>query len=153
MPSIAVPGRTLPPRLRFHVLTTVLVGLPVVAVAAASAVASRPSTEALVGIAFFSCFALLAELRPVPVDTGGKRDVSLAFVFVISVQVLFGWQWSVLAGSAGIALAMALGRSAPLKVVFNAAVYAIAAGVAALCGTVVGPAVSGWRSEEHTSEL
>jgi diguanylate cyclase (GGDEF)-like protein/putative nucleotidyltransferase with HDIG domain len=144
MPSIAVPGRTLPPRLRFHVLATVLVGLPVVAAAAASAIASRSSTEALIGIALFSCFALLAELRPVPVDTGGKRDVSLAFVFVISVQVLFGWQWSVLAGSAGIALAMALGRSAPLKVLFNAAVYAIAAGVAALCGTVVGPAVSGW---------
>ena len=44
-----------------------------------------------------------APSRSIP---AGKRDISLAFVFIISIQLLFGWEWSVLAGAFGIALAM-----------------------------------------------
>ena len=67
-----------------------------------------------------------------PIDVEGKRLVSLAFVFIISSQLLFGWEWSMLIGALGIGLAMAIDRSEPIKVAFNSAAYALAAGLAAL---------------------
>ena len=88
----------------------------------------------------FFAFTTLAEWRPMPIDSGGRRLVSLAFVFIIACQMLFGWEWSVLTGAAAIGLAMASVRVEPLKVVFNSAAYALAAGLAALPVLVFGPA-------------
>ena len=85
----------------------------------------------------FFAFTTLAEWRPMPIDSGGRRLVSLAFVFIIACQMLFGWEWSVLTGAAAIGLAMASVRVEPLKVVFNSAAYALAAGLAALPGARV----------------
>ena len=76
----------------------------------------------------FFLLAILAEWRPVPIDVEGKRLVSLAFVFIISSQLLFGWEWSTLIGAFGIGLAMAATGRDPIKVAFNTAAYAIAAG-------------------------
>ena len=136
MPRIPRVGQALPPRLRWYVLAASAAGLPIVAVAAASAALSQPSDDTLLGTAMFFGFALLSELRPVPIDPAGKRDISLAFVFIISIQLLFGWDWSVLAGAFGIALAMTFSRNSGIKVIFNAATYAIAAGLAAAVGLV-----------------
>src|SRR5438094_771587 len=65
-------------------------------------------------------------------DTEGKRLVSLAFVFIVSSEILFGWEWSVVIGAVGISLAMTLDRAQPIKVAFNGATYAIASGLAAV---------------------
>ena len=92
----------------------------------------------MLGIAMFFCFAMLAEWRPVPIDPAGRRLVSLAFVFIISSQLLFGWEWSVLTGAAAIAVSMAFSRAEPLKIFFNSATYAIATGLAALPQVVTG---------------
>ena len=92
----------------------------------------------MLGIAMFFCFAVLAEWRPVPIDPAGRRLVSLAFVFIISSQLLFGWEWSVLTGAVAIGLCMAFARTEPLKVVFNSATYAIATVLAALPHVVTG---------------
>ncbi len=132
MPSLFKIGAALPPRLRWYVLATIAVGVPVAAAAAFSAARSEPSGRTILGVATFFLLAILAEWRPVPIDVEGKRLVSLAFVFIISSQLLFGWQWSTLIGALGISLAMALDRSDPIKVAFNGAAYAIAAGLAAL---------------------
>ena len=80
---------------------------------------------------FFS-FTILAEWRPVPIDPEGRRLVSLAFVFIIASQLLFGWEWSVLIGAVAIGFATAFADERPFKVAFNSATYAIAAGLAAL---------------------
>ena len=85
----------------------------------------------------FFCFALIAELRPVPVDPAGNHNISLAFVFIIASQLLFGWQWSVISGAVGIATAMAVHRVPAIKVLFNACTYAIAAGLAAGVGAIL----------------
>ena len=132
MPSVRNIGVALPPRLRWYVLATIAVGVPVVAAAGFTAVRSAPSGRTLLGVATFFFLAILAEWRPVPIDVDGKRLVSLAFVFIISSQLLFGWEWSTLIGALGIGLAMALDRSEPIKVAFNSAAYALAAGLAAL---------------------
>lgn len=137
MPRFPRVGQALPSRLRWYVLAASAAGLPIVAGAAASAALSRPSGDTLLGTAMFFGFALLSELRPVPVDPAGKRDISLAFVFIISIQLLFGWDWSVLAGAFGITLAMTLSSTSGIKVLFNAATYAIAAGLAAAVGLLL----------------
>jgi diguanylate cyclase (GGDEF)-like protein len=132
MPSVFKIGAALPSRLRWYVLAAIAVGVPVVAAAAFTAARTEPSERTIIGVATFFCLAILAEYRPVPIDIEGKRLVSLAFVFIISSQLLFGWEWSTLIGALGIGLAMTLDRSDPIKVAFNSAAYAIAAGLAAL---------------------
>ena len=125
-------GGGLPPRLRRHVLATIAVGVPVAAAAVVACVRSDPGGGKLAGVATFFALAVLAEWRPLPIDVEGGRLVSLAFVFIVASQLLFGWQWSVLIGALAIGLVMALERDEPVKAAFNAATYAIAAGLAAL---------------------
>jgi diguanylate cyclase (GGDEF)-like protein/putative nucleotidyltransferase with HDIG domain len=128
----------LPSRLRWYVLATCVVGAPVVAGAVVTAAMSHPSPRSMLGIAMFFCFTILAEWRPVPIDPAGRRLVSLAFVFIIATQLLFGWEWSVLIGATAIGLATVFARVPTFKILFNSASYAIAASLAALPSLVSG---------------
>jgi diguanylate cyclase (GGDEF)-like protein/putative nucleotidyltransferase with HDIG domain len=132
MPSIRNIGQSLPPRLRWYVLAIIAIGVPATGVALVLSTAAHLTPRMVVGIATFFLLTMLAEWRPVPIDPEGKRLVSLAFVFIISSEILFGWEWSVLIGAVGISLAMTLDRVQPIKVAFNGATYAIASGLAAL---------------------
>jgi diguanylate cyclase (GGDEF)-like protein len=120
------------PRLLAYVLATVVVGIPLVTGAALRGVSDVHSAGTALGIAVFFALALLAELCPVPIDVAGDRLVSLAFVFVVGSAPLFGWEWSIVVGAAAIAVAQLLSRVSALKVMFNSAVYGIAAAVAFL---------------------
>src|ERR1041385_2430856 len=106
---------TLPSRLRWYVLATCVAGVPIAAGAGVMAKASALSPRSLLGIAMFFCFAILSEWRPVPIDPAGRRLVSLAFVFIIASQLLFGWEWSVLIGAAAIGLATSFAKEEPFK--------------------------------------
>lgn len=130
MPKLLSIGRDLSPRLRWYVLVTIVTGVPVVAGAVWAAAAETPGTRTMIGVWSFFVLALLAEWRPVPIDIEGKRLVSLAFVFIVSSQLLFGWQWSILIGAFAIGIAMVMDHHAPIKAVFTAVSYAIAAGLA-----------------------
>jgi diguanylate cyclase (GGDEF)-like protein/putative nucleotidyltransferase with HDIG domain len=132
MPSIRNIGQSLPPRLRWYVLATIAIGVPASGVAMGLSAQAHLTPRMVVGIATFFLLTILAEWRPVPIDPEGKRLVSLAFVFIVSSEILFGWEWSVLIGAVGISLAMTLDRVEPIKVAFNGATYAIASGLAAL---------------------
>jgi diguanylate cyclase (GGDEF)-like protein len=119
--------------------------VPLVTAAVIVAVQADPFWRASLGAAAFFGFTLLAEWRPVPIDPAGTRRVSLAFVFVVSSRLIFGWEWSVLIGALSIGVAMATSSREPLKVAFNVATYALAAGVAALVVTLDAPvAASGY---------
>jgi hypothetical protein len=125
-------GLSLPPRLRAHVVGTMVVGAACVAAAAADVVGSPLSPRAGLGIGLFFVLTFLSELRPVPIDAAGTRLVSLAFMFIVAAEVLFGWQWSVLIGGAAIASAMLAARSPAIKIVFNGSTYAVSAAVSAI---------------------
>ncbi len=144
MPHLSSIGRGLPPRLRLYVLSTIVAGVPVVAGAALVASRHPPSAGAVAGIASFFVLAMIAEWRPVPIDIEGKRLVSLAFVFIVSSQLLFGWQWAVLVGAFAIGLAMALDRYEPIKALFNASTYAFASVLSAAPLVVGGGAAHGY---------
>jgi diguanylate cyclase (GGDEF)-like protein len=126
-----------PPRLLAFVLPLIAAATPLFAGAASAAVLSRPDGETLVGVIVFFALALMAELRPLALDTDG-REISLAFVFVVAAGLLFGWQWSVLIGATAIVVAMLPPRSGAIKVFFNGATYAVAAGLALLPSILIG---------------
>jgi diguanylate cyclase (GGDEF)-like protein len=126
-------GRGYPPRLLGFALPTIALGIPIVAGAVTHIVgSSRPSSYVALGIAVFFLLALAAELRPVPLDVEGEWLVSYAFVFVVSGVLIFGWAWGILIGTASILLAQLPMRPGPLRLAFNSAVYAIAAGLASI---------------------
>ncbi len=125
-------GRGYPPRLLIFVSATALVGGTLVAGAALRGLSGMPSTRTALGVAVFFVLALVAEMRPVPIDVEGQRLVSLAFVFVVASRPLFGWEWSVLIGAVAIAVAMIPLRVGILKLAFNSAVYGISAALASL---------------------
>ncbi len=121
-----------PPRLFGYALAVVATALPITAGALVRVFLSHPPARAVVGIAVFFVLALLAELKPVPLDEESRHVVSLAFVFVASGEMLFGWQFGVLIGATAILFAQILGRTTLLRTLFNSGVYAIAALAASL---------------------
>jgi diguanylate cyclase (GGDEF)-like protein len=103
------------------------------AVGAGFRLVQRPLTaREILGVTVFVALTLLAELRPVPVDLNATHVVSLAFIFVVASQLLYSWEWSVLIGATAMAAAQLPRRVPALKLVFNAAVYAVAAAAAAV---------------------
>jgi len=134
-------GRGYPPRLLGFALATIAVGLPIVAGAVAHIIAGNgPSSYVVAGIVVFFLLALAAELRPVPLDVEGEWLVSYAFVFVVSGVLILGWAWGVLIGTAAILIAQLPTRPGPLRLAFNSAVYAIAAGLASIPGSLASEA-------------
>jgi diguanylate cyclase (GGDEF)-like protein/putative nucleotidyltransferase with HDIG domain len=126
-------GRRYPPRLLGFVLPVIAVGLPIVAGAVAHIIGhNRPSAHVALAIVVFFLLALAAELRPVPLDVEGEWLVSYAFVFVVSGVLIVGWAWGILIATASILFAQLPTRPGPLRLAFNSAVYAIAAGLASL---------------------
>lgn len=134
-------GRGYPPRLLGFALATIAAGVPIVAGAVAHIIGGNPPTAHVVaGIVVFFLLALAAELRPVPLDVEGEWLVSYAFVFVVSGVLILGWAWGVLIGTAAILIAQLPARPGPLRLAFNSAVYAIAAGLASIPGSLANEA-------------
>ena len=149
--------RALPPRLRWYVLAAIAAGRAGRGRGGGPRCPDAAVVARGLGVSMFFVFTLLAEWRPVPIDPAGKRLVSLAFVFIISSRLIFGWEWSVLIGAFAIGLAMAAVRTEPMKVAFNVATYAIAAALSALalcCGGSAGRTTGtrAWRSASSSVE-
>ena len=117
MTSAAAPPPTasLPPRLLRYVVMVIAMTVPVAVGAVLKAVASPPSRATLVGVLVFSAAALAAEFKPVPLDEQGARKVSLAFVFLMAAQILFGWQYAVIAALVATAIVECVERGLSLR--------------------------------------
>ncbi len=116
-----------PPRLYWYIAAVLGVALPVVTGAVVGVAFDPPDVATGIGVLLFFGFALLADMKPVPLDVENERVVSLAFVFVVSSQILFGWEYAVLSAVLGVLLSQMVERRPFLRSFFNAAVYGLAA--------------------------
>jgi diguanylate cyclase (GGDEF)-like protein len=135
VPQLPKPRRTFcgyPPRLFGYAVAVIALAVPITAGAIAAVTSSTPSTSTLAGVAIFFALTFLAEAKPVPLDEEGGRLVSLAFIFVVSSQILFGWGYGVLISSIALLAAQAIERTPALRTLFNGAAYAVAAFAASL---------------------
>ena len=122
----------LPSRLALFVAATVVVALPVVGLALASIAVDPPTaTTGLAALAFFA-LALVADLRPVPMDDENKSEVSIASVFIVSAAILLGWRFAVPAAALSIAITFAVIRRPLPHTLFNVSMYALSAFAAGL---------------------
>jgi diguanylate cyclase (GGDEF)-like protein/putative nucleotidyltransferase with HDIG domain len=127
-----------PPRLLRYVIAIIAIALPV-AVGAIVRIGLEPPDDSVVfGLVVFAVAALAAEFKPVPLDDTGERSVSLAFVFLLSAQTLFGWEYGVVAAIVAMTVSQALDRTPALRSAFNTGCYSIAVFVSAIPGLVLG---------------
>ena len=116
-----------PTRLYWYIAAVLGVGLPVAAGAVVGVALDPPDVSTSVGVILFFGLALLSDMKPVPLDVENERVVSLAFVFVVSSQILFGWEYAVLSAILGVLVSQMVERRPFVRSLFNAAVYGLAA--------------------------
>jgi diguanylate cyclase (GGDEF)-like protein/putative nucleotidyltransferase with HDIG domain len=143
-------SHTYPPRLLRFVIATVAVTTPVAVGAVLHIAAQPPDLGTAVGVALFFVAALAAEYKPVPLDESGGRTVSLAFVFLLSTQFLFGWEYAVLAAIISMVIVQTHDRQPPLRTAFNAASCGLSAFLSAAPGFALGWTVSPQNAEGLT---
>ena len=127
-----------PLRLRLLIASAVALAIPVVAGAVVSAALRPPGKDEALAVALFVALALLAELKPVPLEEDNLSSVSLAFVFILSGAILFGWEYGVLIAATSALVAQVLEGKPPTRIAFNTAVYALSAAAAALPALLLG---------------
>jgi diguanylate cyclase (GGDEF)-like protein len=121
----------LPPRLVAFIAAVVVLAATALGVSAARIASAPPRLHEWLGIGLFLTLALIADLHPVPLDDKGSQ-VSLAFVFLIAVLVIFGWQAAIPVAALSILLPMLYQGSPVLRASFNSGAYAVAAACAGL---------------------
>jgi diguanylate cyclase (GGDEF)-like protein len=129
--------RRLPPRVLLLVAPVCVVG-SAIAVAAAVSFATRPhDLSELAGPLAFLLASTLASRYPVPIEGAESGGVTLSFVFGTSGIILFGWDAGVLIALAAPAIVQLLEHRPFERVAFNASVFAIGAGAAAILVSAV----------------
>jgi diguanylate cyclase (GGDEF)-like protein/putative nucleotidyltransferase with HDIG domain len=128
----------LPTPLALYIGATAAVAAPLLLAAAAVIAANPPSATTGAELALFFALALVADLKPVPMDETGKSEVSIAGVFIVTAAVLFGWQYASLLAAASVGATFFIFRRPGSRLVFNVSMYALAAAAAALPVAVVG---------------
>jgi diguanylate cyclase (GGDEF)-like protein len=128
-----------PPRLFAYVMATLGVAVPLAVVSLATIALDPPSVlEGFVVLLFFA-LALVADLRPVPMDETGKSEVSISTVFIVTSALLFGWRYAVPLAALSIGITYVVARRPVLRTLFNSSMYAISAFAAALPVMLFGP--------------
>jgi diguanylate cyclase (GGDEF)-like protein len=117
----------LPVRLFAYIAATTSLAVPMLVLAIVSIALDLPSGKTAIGAVLFFAFALIADLKPMPMHESGKSDVSVANVFTVTAAVLLGWQYAVPIAAVSIAITMLKERVQLSRVTFNVATYAIAA--------------------------
>ncbi len=129
--------RRLPPRVLVLVAPVWLAGLAVAAAAAVSFAMTPHDLSEVAGPLAFLLASTLASRYPVPIEGAESGGVTLSFVFGASGIVLFGWEAGVLIALAAPAIVQLLEHRPLERVAFNASVFAIGAGAAALLVSLV----------------
>lgn len=130
----------LPVRLFAYIGATTAVAAPMLVLAVVKIALTPPSAKTAIGAFLFFSFALISDLKPMPMHESGKSDVSVANVFTVTAAVLLGWQYAVPIAAISIAVTMLTERVHISRVVFNVDTYAITACAAALPVIIFGSA-------------
>ena len=130
-----------PPRLRALIASALALAIPVVVGAAVGLALHPPGVAEGLAVLLFLALALLAELKPVPLEEDDLSTVSLAFVFILASVILFGWEEAVLVAAISAFVAQVIERKPLIRTAFNTAVYSLSAFAAAIPVFVLGPAI------------
>jgi diguanylate cyclase (GGDEF)-like protein len=128
-----------PPRLRLLIGSAIALAIPVVVGAAVSTALHPLGVAEGLAVLLFLALALLAELKPVPLEEDDLSTVSLAFVFILASVILFGWEEAVLIAAISAFVAQVAERKPLERTAFNTAVYALSAFAAAVPVFYLGP--------------
>jgi diguanylate cyclase (GGDEF)-like protein len=114
------------------VIPVVIVGIAVVIAAVYAFSQGSHTVGELVAIVALFVGTAAAERFPVPVEGVDAGGVTLGFVFAVATIILFGWAAGVFVAVGGPALAHLVGRRPPLRVAYNASMFALCALVSGL---------------------
>ena len=123
--------------LRPLLVPTALGGLAMLALAMRD-LASTLSPPQVAGLAALLIAATLAEVFPVPIGRASVGGVSLAALFILGAGLLHGWTASAIVALCTSLMAQMIERREVLRLVYNAAVYTVAGGLAGLAMNAVG---------------
>jgi diguanylate cyclase (GGDEF)-like protein len=129
--------RRLPPRVLILVAPVWAAGLAVATAAAVAFALTPHDLSEVAGPLAFLLASTLASRYPVPIEGAESGGVTLSFVFGASGIVLFGWEAGVLIALAAPAIVQLLEHRPLERVAFNASVFAVGAGAAALLVSLV----------------
>ena len=121
-----------PRRLAVVVATVGAAGTAALVAALASLADSHPAAGTGAGLVLFVAAMMLADRFPVPLEGLDAAGISLSFVFGVAAVVLFGWSGGLVAVVIAPAVGGLFDRRPPLRVVYNTAVHALAAGAGGL---------------------
>jgi diguanylate cyclase (GGDEF)-like protein len=124
--------RRLPPRVLVLVAPVWAAGLAVATAAAVAFALTPHDLSEVAGPLAFLLASTLASRYPVPIEGAESGGVTLSFVFGASGIVLFGWEAGVLIALAAPAIVQLLEHRPLERVAFNASVFSVGAGAAAL---------------------
>jgi diguanylate cyclase (GGDEF)-like protein len=127
-----------PPRLRGLIAGVLALAVPVVAEAAARIALNPPGVRLALAALLFMALALLAEIKPVPLEEEGLSSVSLAFVFILAGVILFGWEYGVVIAATSALVAQIVEHKPVQRTAYNTGVYALSAFAAALPVFILG---------------
>ena len=129
--------RRLPPRVLVLLAPIWAAGLAVATAAAVSFATTPHDLSEIAGPLAFLLASTLASRYPVPIEGAESGGVTLSFVFGASGIVLFGWEAGVLIALAAPAIVQLLEHRPLERIAFNASVFAIAAGAAAVLVSLI----------------
>jgi diguanylate cyclase (GGDEF)-like protein len=128
----------LPLRLFAYITATTAIAAPLILLSLVKIAVDPPSVAKAASVALFFALALMADLQPMPMGEGGKTDVSITTVFIVTAAVLFGWHYAVPAAALSIAITMVVTRRPIERIAFNVASYSIFAFAASIPVIVFG---------------
>ncbi len=117
-------------------LPVTIAGFAAVVAALWSLAQNPPEGAWLAGVGVLLVSAILAEAFPVPVDNLPAGHVSLAAIFILGTALIYGWPAAIVVGFLTRALLELLQRRPLVRLLYNGALYALAAAAAGAVTTL-----------------
>ena len=126
------------------VAPVVFAGTLAVVLAISALAALEPSATDLAGLAALLVAATFVEAFPVPIENVPVGGTSLATVFIVGTATIYGWAPAILVGLLTQLLVEVSRRQPAIRVLYNSAVYALAAAAAGGVTAVMPDDGFGW---------